>query len=291
VAKRKRKSSRKISIIYIYGGAIALMVVVALLLLPYPEDHRKDDQTKTVPPAPVPVPVPQPEKPVPELVKRGELVIVIDDVGHNLHDLEPMLRFPGAITFAVLPGLEFSREALNLILAAGKDAILHQPMEAVGGNNPGPGAIYVEMDEKTIRRQLAKNLDELKGVTGVNNHMGSKATSDSRVMRAVMEELKARKVYFLDSRTTAETVGKALSQEIELPYLERSVFLDNTKEREAIIDAFQDGMRLAEKRGRAVMIGHVFTHELAEVLLELYPEAIEQGFVFLSARDLVDYWD
>ncbi len=233
-----------------------------------PKDNRKVDEER-------------------EPGETHKLVIVIDDVGYNLDELKPLLQFPGPITFAILPSLAYTEAALKMIQKAGKEAILHLPMEPEGNDNPGPGAIFTDMDDETIKRTLGKNLDSLKGVGGANNHMGSKATSDPRVMNIVLSEMKKRKLFFLDSRTSVKSVVGETANTIGLPFGERSVFLDNTQEREAIMDAVLEGMAKAEKSGHAVMIGHVWSHELAEVLLEIYPLALEEGFEFLSVSDLI----
>lgn len=272
-------------------AVIILLLIASLVLIPRPE-KRTEEPSASRPQLEEPRIQPEPgaetgeprEKPV---AKKGKLVIVIDDVGHNLHELKPLLQFPGKITFAVLPRLEYSKAALSAIHAAGKEAILHQPMEALGGNDPGPGALYSDMTGPELEQVLGSNLSSLPGVKGMNNHMGSKATSDPRIMKTVMDVLRKRHLAFLDSKTYAESVAGAAARKLSIPYGERSVFLDNTQEREAIMDALRQGMGKAEKKGHAVMIGHVWTHELADILLDIYPQALEEGFEFLSFSDLV----
>ena len=97
----------------------------------------------------------------PSIPSRGTLVFVIDDAGHNLRDLEPFLAFPGPLTIAVLPGLPYSAETARRVRAAGKELFLHQPMESIGGRNPGPGAIRSGMGRDEIRAIISRNLDEL----------------------------------------------------------------------------------------------------------------------------------
>lgn len=250
-----------------------------------PEDTPTDDYSDDDSGGMVDLPGEDPEKDGD--IHTPKLVIVIDDVGYNTAELEPLLRFPGPITFAILPQLDYSVKALGMIKKAGKEAILHQPMEPEGDDNPGPGAILTGMGDDEIRRVLRNNLQSLKGVRGANNHMGSKATSDSRVMNLVMQEMKGTGLFFLDSKTTAKSVVRETADILNMPFAERSVFLDNTQERESIMEAFREGMAKAEKQGHAVMIGHVWSHELADILLEVYPQALEEGFEFLSVTDLI----
>jgi len=160
-------------------------------------------------------------------------------------------------------------------------------MEAVGGQNPGPGAIYSTMSEEEIRRVLEKNLTEVGPVVGINNHQGSRITSDPRIMKIVLAFCKEHGLYYIDSRTTADTVVPLVAKEIRLPIGERDVFIDNVQEKETMIRFIRDGVQKAEKKGAAVMIGHVWSSELAATLEELYPELIAQGFTLSTVSRIV----
>jgi polysaccharide deacetylase 2 family uncharacterized protein YibQ len=205
-------------------------------------------------------------------------VFVIDDAGNNLRELEPFLRIPGPLTIAVLPGLPYSAEAARRIRAAGKEALLHQPMEAIGGEDPGPGAIYADMTDGEIRAILNRNLDEVGPVAGLNNHQGSRITMDERIMGIVLAVCRERGIYFLDSRTTAETAAPRAALALGVTIGERDVFLDNIQEKASMIQYVNVGLEKAERKGAAVMIGHVWSADLAPTLAELYPDLAEQGF-------------
>jgi len=209
---------------------------------------------------------------------RGTLVFVIDDAGHNITQLQAFLDFPGPLTIAVLPGLPWTAEAARLVREAGKELILHQPMEAVGSLDAGPGAITTGMEEAQIRRLVRENLYLVPGAVGMNNHMGSRATADVRVMSVVLDEARRAGVYFLDSLTIGDSVVHSVASLMKLPAWERTVFLDNTPDRASIIKFVTEGTKVAEKRGYAVMIGHVWSAELAQTLADLYPQLMEQGF-------------
>ncbi len=243
-----------------------------------------------LPSAPAALPRRAPPEPPPKT--RAALAFVIDDAGNNLAELEPFLRFPGPLTIAVLPGLPHSAEAARRIRAAGKELILHQPMEALGGQNPGPGAIYAGMDRASVRRVLAKNLAEVGPVAGMNNHQGSKVTMDEGIMETVLAFCRENGIYFLDSRTTAESVVPAVAARMGIRIRERDVFVDNIQEKAVMIRFIQDGMRKAEKQGAAVMIGHAWSSELAATLEELYPELVEQGFSLAAiSKIMMGAWD
>jgi polysaccharide deacetylase 2 family uncharacterized protein YibQ len=248
-----------------------------------PASPAENPPVRTVLPAEPPVKIAPvspvgnpPERPGP--VRPKVLVFIIDDAGNNLRELEPFLRFPGPLTIAVLPGLPYSAEAARRIRAAGKEVLLHQPMEALGGQAPGPGAVYTGMSAGDIRLILERNLAEIGPVVGMNNHQGSKITMDSRIMEIVLALCREHRIYFLDSRTTADTVAPAVAKRMGIKIGERDVFLDNIQEKAAMIRYVQDGLRRADQTGSAVMIGHTWSSELAETLEELYPDLVEQGY-------------
>jgi polysaccharide deacetylase 2 family uncharacterized protein YibQ len=199
-------------------------------------------------------------------------------VGNNLSQLKPFLDLPFPLTFAVLPDLPYSAKAAELIRAAGKELILHQPMEAVGGQNPGPGAIFLRTSPAEARAIVARNLDSLPGVVGMNNHEGSAVTQDAELMDAVMGVAKSRGIYYLDSLTIADTATPTVAGREKMRYWERDVFLDNSPDRVSIVHYVDVGKKKAEKSGAAVMIGHVWSAELAQTLFELYPQLVEEGF-------------
>jgi polysaccharide deacetylase 2 family uncharacterized protein YibQ len=254
---------------------------------PPPKPGRVEPLQPAAPPEHIPRP-PGPQR-------RGTLVFVIDDAGNNLRELEPFLRIPGPLTIAVLPGLPYSAEAARRIRAAGKEVFLHQPMEAIGGQNPGPGAVYAGMSTAEIRAVLAANLAEIGPVAGMNNHQGSKITMDGEAMETILAFCREHGIYFLDSRTTAETAAPAAAKRLGIRIGERDVFIDNIQEKASMIRYIQDGLKKADQKGAAVLIGHTWSSELAATLEELYPGLVEEGYSLSTiSRYMMGYdssWD
>jgi polysaccharide deacetylase 2 family uncharacterized protein YibQ len=204
-----------------------------------------------------------------------------------LRELEPFLSFPGPLTIAVLPGLPHSTAAAQKIRAAGKEVFLHQPMEALGGQNPGPGAVYTGMSREEIRAVIEKNLDEIGPVAGINNHQGSKITMDAEMMETVLALCRERGIVFLDSRTTADTAAPLAARRLGITIGERDVFLDNEQERESMIRSVTLGTDRAKVKGAAVMIGHTWSPELAGVLTDMYADLTGQGYSLITASALI----
>ena len=230
----------------------------------------------------------QPEKP-PEnsAVSLGTLVFVIDDAGNNLRELEPFLRISGPLTIAVLPGLPYSAEAARRARAARKEVILHQPMEALGGQNPGPGAIYNSMGADEVRAVLSRNIAEVGPVAGINNHQGSKITMDSEMMETILAFCAEHGLFFLDSRTTAETAVPAAARRLGMKIAERDVFIDNEQNKEAMLNYIAGGLARAQKNGSAVMIGHAWSPDLAPLLDEQFQLFTKQGYTIKTASDII----
>jgi len=221
------------------------------------------------------------------VVGLGTLVFVIDDAGNNLRELEPFLRIPGPLTIAVLPGLPNSAEAARRIRAAGKEVFLHQPMEALGAQNPGPGAIYSGMSAVEIRAVLARNIAEIGPVAGMNNHQGSKVTMDRAAVETILAFCAENNLLFLDSRTTAETVVPDVARQMGMKIGERNVFLDNEQDRESMLRYISTGLTRSAKNGSAVMIGHTWSPDLAPLLAEQFPFFIRQGYTIKTASDII----
>ena len=227
-----------------------------------------------------------PELP-PKPQRRGTLIFIIDDAGNNLYELEPFLRFPGPLTIAVLPGLPHSAEAARRIRAAGKEVFLHQPMEAIGGQAPGPGAIHAGMTAAGILAVLGQNLAEIGPVAGINNHQGSKITADQQAMETVLAFCREQGICFVDSRTTAQTAVPIAARNLGMTIGERSIFIDNEQDRVSMNRSIENGLARASENGNAVMIGHTWSPKLAPLLAERYQDLTAQGYTFATASDLV----
>ena len=214
-------------------------------------------------------------------VPRGEgvLCFVFDDAGHNLFHLEPFLNLPFPCTIAVLPSLAHSADAAEKIRGSGKELILHQPMQAINLSiDPGPGAVKPGMTAEEIRDVVNANLDEIWPVAGLNNHEGSLITGDAPSMEAVLDVVEQRSIFFLDSKTIADTASRGIAHERGMRILERAVFLDNSPDEDAILAEVLKGVRSAARNGFAIMIGHVWSPHLAQILEELYPALTDAGY-------------
>ena len=210
----------------------------------------------------------------------GTLVVVLDDAGGSLAELEPFLDVALPLTIAVLPRLAYSGESSLAAVTAGQEVILHQPMEPLSDKDPGPGAITSQTPIEVIAHLVRENLATVPGAIGVNNHMGSRITQDPESMAALFAALSEDGLLFLDSRTSPDTVGAAVAGEFDLRFAERHVFLDNDRDRDSILRAFATGFERARTGENTIMIGHVTSPALAQVLAEVAAVAPDAGYTF-----------
>ncbi len=195
----------------------------------------------------------------------GKLVIVIDDLGESLEFARGLSELDFPVTFSILPYLQETKKVAEFAWKNGYEVMLHMPMEPLDyhrGVNPGPGALYVDMLAEEIEQLLVHSLKQIPMAVGVNNHMGSRFTQDYDKMKVVFEELRKRDLFFLDSVTTPKSVASVLAEETGLDFMQRNVFLDNVRHKDAIIYQLKKVENLALRYGHAVAIGHPYPETL-----------------------------
>ena len=246
-----------------------------------PSDHvEPEDPTAT--------PVRSIESPGPDTPVRGiRVALVIDDLGRSLDDVQGLEALGVPITYAVLPFEEHTVPVVAELRRARKEMLLHLPMEPKNGEDPGPGALLLGMSDDELQEKTVAALAAVPGAVGVNNHMGSGLSEDERSMDAVLGVLAGRRLFFLDSRTSADSVGYKTAVGRGIPAAERQVFLDGDPSPDAIRTQFQRLLDLARTRGVAIAIGHPHPETL-EVLAEEVPRARALGYEFVPVSYLLD---
>ncbi|UCF30309.1 MAG: divergent polysaccharide deacetylase family protein [bacterium] len=261
--------------------AVALSAAV-LLLLTRPE--RIPPRGERYPTGP-----PELSVPFPPLEVKA-IVVIIDDMGHSRIAAEPFLDLEYPLTLSFLPHRPHSAELAEEAFRRGKTVLMHLPMEPKGypDTDPGQGAILLSMENHEITRVLEEDLKVVPRAVGFNNHMGSKATEDRRVMSEILRLARDRGLIFIDSRTSPDSVGFALASAMDVPTAERSVFLDNIQTAEAIDEQADRLLDDAEERGWAIGIGHPYV-ETAAALGRLASEAEKRGILWISLEEGLDY--
>jgi hypothetical protein len=215
------------------------------------------------------------------------VALVIDDLGRSLGDLEALAALGVPVSHAVLPFESRTGEVAAALAGRGAEVLVHLPMEAAGGADPGPGTLHHGMSAAELAAATRRALSAVPGAVGANNHMGSVLSADERAMRAVLGVLAEDGLFFLDSRTSPDTVAYRAAAELGIPAAERQVFLDPDPSPEAVRAQFHRLLALAHGRGAAIAIGHPLPSTLA-VLAEEVPRARALGYRFVPVSYLLD---
>ncbi len=208
--------------------------------------------------------------------ENQKVAIVIDDFGNNMDGTTEMLNLPIPLTVAVMPFLPSTKKDATLAHQKNHQVFVHLPMEPVRGKKSwlGPGAITTDLSNEEIRRRVHAAINDVPYAIGVNNHMGSKATADERVMRVVLEVCREHGLAFLDSRTTTKSVIAKLAKEMGVPYMENRLFLDDVYSTRHITRQMERLCKsLDSNNGNYIAIGHVGPpgKKTAEVLRQYIP--------------------
>ena len=188
-----------------------------------------------------------------------QIAVIIDDIGRDLRIVEELAGIPVPIAFAVLPRAPHATEAARLLHAAGKEILLHLPMEphSYPAESPGAGALMLGMDAAEIRERIHEDLTAVPFASGVNNHMGSRFMEDGARLAMVMEELRKRGLFFVDSKTTADSRGMASAGQAGVPFVARDLFIDHAPGYAAALESLTGPFRQGRGNGAPVlMIGH-----------------------------------
>tara|TARA_B100001250_G_scaffold90623_2_gene75323 strand:- start:1245 stop:2105 length:861 start_codon:yes stop_codon:yes gene_type:complete len=220
-----------------------------------------------------------PKKPTPIL--KGIIGIVIDDFGYRNDEIsDGFLELDARLTYAIIPGHRYSTSFGEKAVESGYEVIVHMPMENTGKTyGEEEFVLMTTMDNETIERRLNNAIEEIPTAIGMNNHQGSKASADQNVMSNVAKVMKERGLFFLDSRTTIETIGETTMEIFDVPTARRNIFLDNEDDEEKIEKQLMKLVKRSEEVGSAIGIGHVKPKTL-NVLSDQIPKLKKKGYKF-----------
>jgi polysaccharide deacetylase 2 family uncharacterized protein YibQ len=196
-----------------------------------------------------------------------QVAIIIDDIGYDLGPVKELLKINADLTFAILPFCTYTREAAEMLHRAQRETLLHLPMEpdSYPREKPGNGALFTDMNDEELVFQLEKDLAAVPYISGVNNHMGSKFMGDEKKLSLIFSKLKKKNLFFIDSRTSANTKAFAAAEKVGLPVAARKIFLDNSRDYNEI---YNNLINIAKNNGDVspvIIVGHPYPETIRAI--------------------------
>lgn len=190
------------------------------------------------------------------LAEAGKLAIVIDDIGYRAKEDSAIYALPKEVSVAIIPVAPYATARANKAFEQQRDVLIHLPMEPQTRQSIEAGALLVGMNETQVATLIKNAQMQVPNAIGLNNHMGSKATTDKQTMQYLMKSLSQQNLAFLDSKTAGNSVAYKTAKEYGIKALERHIFLDDSDEFNDVQRQFSNAIHYARKHGVAVMIGH-----------------------------------
>ncbi|HIU64660.1 MAG TPA: divergent polysaccharide deacetylase family protein [Candidatus Avacidaminococcus intestinavium] len=217
----------------------------------------------------------------------GTMTVIVDDCGYALEPVATMTALPIEMNFAVIPFKQNSSAALETILNSGKLAMLHLPMEPLNASAASENKmITVSMTREAAQNFTSRAIESLPGIAGVNNHQGSKATSNRSTMKAVLSVIKDKNLFFIDSNTIAKSIGDDVASEMGVATARNQRFLDNSSDVAEIKARILEAAEAATNSGSIIVICHA-RPSTAIAWSEIYEELVEGGLRFARADNIV----
>lgn len=219
--------------------------------------------------------------------KTRRVAIVIDDIGYDLSQVDELLKIRAPLTFAVLPHCQHSQEAAERIHRAGKEVLLHLPMEPLSPEkNPGKGVLLSGMSRDDIRRVLEEDLADVPYAVGANNHMGSRFMEDESGLRVLFGILEEKGIFFVDSLTTGRSRGRAAAVDTGIPFIARDIFIDGGDKHDTSSEDFLKAVKMNGSREGVVVIGHPYPSTIDTVRVSI-EKLREEGLEVVPVSKLV----
>jgi hypothetical protein len=214
------------------------------------------------------------------------IAVVIDDLGVNLERTNRAIALPANVTLSFLPYPPRSLDLSQRAHLTGHEVLVHLPMQPAGQANPGERALTPGLPPAEIKQRLSWALSRVSNYDGVNNHMGSRFTESAADLGPVMAELKARRLFFLDSRTTANSQAQRVANELGVLTGRRDVFLDGERNVAAIKRQLGLAETLARTNGNVIVIGHPYPETLG--VLTAWSKTIKaRGYRLAPVREVL----
>lgn len=225
---------------------------------------------------------------LPDNFNQPAISIIIDDMGYRLKSGNRAVNLPGALTYSFLPHSPHAIPLQQFAHEQNKEIMLHIPMESEAGKKLGPGGLTECMTQRKFLETLQSNIQSVPYAKGFNNHMGSRLTKSQLWMTRLMREVATdKKLFFVDSKTTSESIALKVARTEGLKSINRDIFIDHEETEQFIYKQLRKLIRKAKRRGTALAIAHPKGITLS-VLEKWLPELEAQGVKLVPVSRLIE---
>lgn len=217
---------------------------------------------------------------------RNYIAIIIDDIGHNRRAGERAINIQAHLTFAVIPKTQHAVRLASYAHIAGKEVMIHLPMENTLNKPLGGLALTRDLSEQDIGMVLDQAVSLVPFATGINNHMGSYLTQEPQAMVWLMRAVRRHQLFFVDSRTTHKSVASEIAIQEHIRTASRDVFLDNDRSFDGLDKEFKRLLTVAKRRKTAIAIGHPYPSTL-QYLEQAIPMLEQEGINLISVSEIL----
>lgn len=223
-------------------------------------------------------------------VNKPKISFVVDDLGDNSIIAKQIINLPATLTLAFLPHTPHAKKLSSIAANQGHEVIMHLPMEAFTRPDLlGPGAIFSNMTQVQLIQTFLASAESIPNLIGFNNHMGSLLTQSDEKMTWLMEMAKQKDWYFLDSKTSEDSVAQTIAKQTGLATIGRDIFLDHYTDanplNEVLSQQLQRAKKIALRQGQVVIICHPYPETLAFLKAQL--PKLKQDFELVKISNLL----
>ncbi len=276
---KKKHNKKRISLVSVSLYVLFFIIAIVFLYCTSHDTKEQSDEGEKLKIEQKKITIARPSK---------KLAIVIDDIGYDLDAVERLLDLDIPLTLSVLPYCPYSEAAARRAHQAGREVMLHIPMEPKGHpkKNPGEGALLITMTHQEIEDALARAMDSVPFIAGANNHMGSLFMEDKEKVHTVLAALKKQGLYFLDSVTTSESKGRQAALATGIRYGARDIFIDNSHETEDTCTSILNVINERNNWETLIAIGHPYKSTVT-ALKQVIPDLQEKGIAIVPLSEII----
>jgi len=210
-------------------------------------------------------------------VKKPKLAIILDDVSFPSEVRSVKSIGLKKVNFSFFPVTNKHPQTAEL---ASREPfyMVHLPLEAMHFTAEEPKTLHVNDSIQKIEKRLSEIKKDFPRLRYVNNHTGSKFTSNNQAVTKLYKAARGLNLDIIDSRTIASTKLPEVYSHFNRKLLSRDVFLDHQSDVNYICGQIKIAVKTAIHNGKAIAIGHPRKHTI---------EALRACKSYLNAVDLV----